>query len=77
MKSWEEVIQVSDSFINTKNVKQRVRQDMHPSGVNFEAIGQLIFKINAPDPFYIYCVNNRWLNLQADHVFMMILEAVM
>ena len=61
-KSWEEVIQVTDSFINTnkvKNVKQKVRQDMHPSGVNFEAIGQLKSKINARDPFYIYCVNDR------------------
>ena len=36
--------------INT-SMKQNVRQDMHPSGVNFEAIGQLKSKINARDPF--------------------------
>ena len=71
-KPWEEVIDVTDRFINTnlvKNVKQKVRQEMHPCGVNFEAIGQLKCKVNDRDPYYIYSVNDRKLNQSASYVF--------
>lgn len=71
-KSWEEIIEVTDNFINinkVKNVKQKVRQEMHPSGVNFEAIGQLKSKLDERDPYYIYRVNDRKLNQKASYVF--------
>ena len=73
-KSWEEVVEVTDRFINTnkvKNVKQKVRQDMHPSGFNFEAVGELKGRVTKRDPYYIYSVNDRKLNKQASYVFKM------
>ena len=73
-KSWEEVVEVTDRFINTnkvKNVKQKVRQDMHPSGFNFEAVGELKGRVTKRDPYYIYSVNDRKLNGQASYVFKM------
>ena len=71
-KTWEEVIEITDTFINSnkvKNVNQKVRQDMHPSGVNFEAVGQLKSKMDGRDPFYIYRINDRKMNQQASYVF--------
>lgn len=71
-KSWEEVIKITDTFINTnkvRNVKQKVRKSMHPSGVNFEAVGQLKSKVDDQDPYYIYRVNDRKLNQQKSYVF--------
>lgn len=56
-KSWEEIEEITDTFINktkVKNVKQKVRKSMHPSGVNFEAVGELKSKVDKKDPFYIY-----------------------
>jgi hypothetical protein len=42
---------------------------MHPSGVNFEAVGQLKAKVDSRDPYYIYRVNDRKLNQQESFVF--------
>ena len=71
-KSWKEVIEITDTFINSnkvKNMKQKVRRDMHPSGVNFEAVGELKSKMDERDPFYIYRINDRKLNQQGSYVF--------
>lgn len=71
-KGWEEVIDVTDRFIDTnkvKNAKQKVRQEMHPSGINFEAVGELKAKVTERDPYYVCCVNDRKLNGQASYVF--------
>ena len=72
MKSWKEVIEITYTFINSnkvKNMKQKIRCDMHPSGVNFEAVGELKLKMVERDPFYNYCMNDRKLNQQGSYVF--------
>ena len=71
-KSWEEVRKLTDTFINitaVKNVKQKVRMKMNPSGVNFEAVGQLKSKVDYQDPYFIYRINDRKLNQQSSYVF--------
>ena len=42
---------------------------MHPSGFNFEAVGQLKAKMDHKDPYYIYRVNDRKLNDDPSYVF--------
>lgn len=72
-KSWEEIEEITDTFINkikVKNVKQKIRKSMHPSGANFEAVGELKSKVDEKDPFYIYYrINDRKLNHQKSYVF--------
>lgn len=71
-KSWDEVTNITDAFLNTitvKNMKQKVRKSMHPAGVNFEAVEQLKAKVDSRDPYYIYRINDRKLNEQESFVF--------
>ena len=57
-------------YINSstaENMQQKVCHDIHPSGVYFEAVGELKSKMDERDPFYIYRINDRMLNQQGSH----------
>ena len=57
-KSFEEVIKITYTFINTnavRNAKQKICIKMNPSGVNFEAVGQLKAKVDRQDPYQKNC----------------------
>ena len=63
-KSWDEVKQITDTFINlkkVKNVKQKIRKQMNPYGVNFEVLVHLKSKVDSQDPFYIYRIHDEQL----------------
>ena len=61
-KSVHEARKIADAFMNTKkvrNIKQRVRSELHPSGHNFEALAHLKARMDQEDPIYIYKINDR------------------
>ena len=52
-----------------RNIKQRVRSELHPSGHNFEALAHLKARMDQEDPLYIYKMNDRRHNNKPSFVF--------
>ena len=56
-KSWEDVQDVVDSVIEeekVKNLKKKTEAESHPHGHSFEAVGHLMSRLMAKDPFLIF-----------------------
>ncbi len=71
-KPISEAKKVAYSFVDTKkvsNIKNKVKQDLHPTGQNFEAVAHLKARMDSEDPFLIYKVNDRRHNNQPSFVF--------
>ena len=71
-KSVHEARKIADAFMNMKkvrNIKQRVRSELYPTGHNFEALAHLKARMDQEDPLYIYKMNDRRHNSKPSFVF--------
>ena len=64
-QAWDEIEDLTDTLLNPslpKNVKQKVRKELHPHGHSFEAVQILKNSLDKKDPLYIFEVNDNQFN---------------
>ena len=70
---WEDIETLTDNLLSpnlAKNVKQKVRKELHPQGHSFEAVQLLKTSLDEKDPLYIFEINdNRFNNTKPTFVF--------
>ncbi|XP_066916243.1 uncharacterized protein [Clytia hemisphaerica] len=69
---WEEIYELTDALLNKEKLyyakKQATKQ---PDGQSFEAVANLKSRISVEDPFFIYRLNDKYMNGKPSFVFQM------
>ena len=64
-RAWEDIDCLTEGLINPnlpKNIKQKVRKELHPEGHSFEAVQLLKTRLDKKDPLYIFDMNDSRFN---------------
>lgn len=62
---WDAIESLAESLLDPslpKNVKQKVRKELHPAGHSFEAVQVLKTKLDMKDPLYVFDMNDGRFN---------------